>query len=77
MAEWQDIASAPKDGTEFVMLDANVKTPAVGLWMSDVEWLNIGKKIGEAKAEPGWFPLATPTHWMPLPEPPSNGANHG
>lgn len=67
---WQTMDSAPKDGSEFIMLDANVKTATVGHWMGDVEWRNVGKKIGEAIAEPGWFPLATPTHWQPLPAPP-------
>jgi hypothetical protein len=63
MSEWQPIESAPRDGTEFVMLDANVKTATVGHWMEDVDWMDFGK-------EPRWFPLATPTHWMPLPEMP-------
>lgn len=67
---WQPIETAPKDGTEFVMLDANVNTATVGHWMADVGWLNKPVPIGGAKHEPRWFPLATPTHWMPLPQPP-------
>lgn len=71
MSDWQDIETAPRDGTEFVMFDPNVKMAAVGLWMSDVGWMNVGKKPGEALASPGWFPLVTPTLWMPLPEVPA------
>lgn len=72
---WRDIETAPKDGTEIVLFDANVKTPAIGEWMIDVAWLNVGKKPGEAFAEPGWFPLETPTHWIPLPSPPVESSN--
>lgn len=67
---WQPIETAPRDGTEIVMLDAAVKTATVGYWMSDVDWINAGKLLGAALVAPSWFPLATPTHWMPLPAPP-------
>jgi len=72
-SEWLPIESAPQDGTEFVMLDANVSTAAVGRWMKDVAWMNKGRLPGEAMAEPRWFPLNAPTHWLPLPpDPPHN-----
>jgi hypothetical protein len=64
---WLPIETAPKDGTEFVMVDANVNTATVGHWMADVEWRNAGRLEGEGIAEPSWFPLSGPTHWMPLP----------
>jgi hypothetical protein len=67
---WEPIETAPKDGTQFVMLDAAVNTATVGSWMEDVEWINAGKMPGEAKAVPSWFPLHSPTHWMPLSPPP-------
>ena len=63
---WQPIETAPKDGTEFVMLDANVKTATVGEWMIAPEWQKI--RPGELLGFSGWFPLHSPTHWMPLPE---------
>lgn len=69
--DWQPIESAPKDGTQFVMLDNAVKTATVGHWMADVAWINEGALAGQALAKPCWFPLATPTHWMPLPPPPA------
>jgi len=75
MTEWQDISTAPKDGSEFVMLDARVQTACVGHWMDNVSWRNEGLRPGEARAEPAWFPLATPTHWMPLPPPPATDSD--
>lgn len=68
---WQPIETAPKDGSDFVMLDAKVGTATVGKWMADVDWINEGKKDGEWMAVPGWFPLLAPTHWMPLPDLPT------
>lgn len=65
MMEWQPIESAPKDGTEFVMLDANVRVATVGHWR---EAEASARAPGSAVWRPFWFPLATPTHWMPLPE---------
>lgn len=71
MNDWRPIETAPKDGAEFVMLDNAVHAVAIGHWMADVGWRNAGKIPGEALAEPSWFPLASPTHWMPLPDAPS------
>ncbi len=68
---WRHIASAPKDGTQIVLFDANVAIVAVGHWMADVGWRNASKKFGEALVQPNWFPLASPTHWCPLPLGPS------
>jgi hypothetical protein len=76
MAEWQDIASAPKDGAP-ILAAGEVRD---GSWVqTTVRWENDGEGywnliVVGAYAEDGeWWP----THWMPLPEPPSNGANHG
>ena len=71
MSDWQLIETAPKDGTHIVLFDSNVSQWAFGHFMADVEWANKGKKPGEWMAQPSWFPLATPTHWQPLPAPPT------
>lgn len=63
-AGWQPIETAPRDGTEFIMFDANVNTATVGHWMTDVAWM------GRSRPKPQWFPLANPTHWQQLPTPP-------
>lgn len=65
MTGWQDIATAPRDGTE-ILACWDAPTPefkARGVVMWDVSyggtWITL----------PGHWPKH-PTHWMPLPEPP-------
>ena len=74
MAEWQDIASAPKDGTPILGASEVID----GLWVqTTVRWESGGDGywgllvVGTYAEDGEWWP----THWMPLPEPPSNGAN--
>lgn len=67
--EWQPIETAPKDGRGFLAYEKD-KRPFVALWL-DAEHPDVD--------EAGWyehwnFDPVEPTHWMPLPEPPSNGA---
>ena len=76
MTEWQDISTAPKDGT---LMQCWVECPEkyqFGWWepkcrFIDGQW--------QSKHSHGWFDLnlvseitgvKTPTHWMPLPNPP-------
>ena len=75
MSDWQPIETAPKDGTVILLyrftdpvkLGFPIYTRfqawdyAVGYYTSDKE-----------RAPTGWVspPIANPTHWMPLPEPP-------
>lgn len=58
MAEWQDISTAPKDGSTVLIWDEEVLAAefVFGVW------------------EPiGWDDHVEihPTHWMPLPDPPA------
>ena len=74
MSEWQPIETAPKDGTEILLL-------------KEIRWVNGDSKDGRIGngywIAPYWFEQKTeiwrsridtwidaPTHWMPLPEPP-------
>lgn len=60
--DWQPIETAPKDGT-VILIGAHLGID-IGLW---ADWLN--GWIDEAQSgyhDPNW-----PTHWMPLPNPPS------
>ena len=63
--EWQQIETAPKDGTE-ILLACALPLVDIGLcyWRNDnvmVGWTwGLGKEF------------RNPTHWMPLPDPPSN-----
>lgn len=62
MSEWQPIETAPKDGTWFLAYEADVP-------MYTAHW-----------DEDGWYDLewkCRPTHWMPLPEPPSGPSAQG
>jgi hypothetical protein len=62
MTTWQDIATAPRDGTAVLATHAVWEYPVVSLfythWMSWQDALN------------GYGLSPQPSHWMPLPEPP-------
>lgn len=68
MSEWQPIETAPKDGRKFLACwhGKNQKTgdqykyePECMAWDGDFYWVVDGGQ-----------PSVSPTHWMPLPEPP-------
>lgn len=72
MSEWQDIESAPKDGTPvFLWWDGDFAPIA--------RWENNRWMFAMAQSWPSGFPEQIthaflghpPTHWMPLPEPPA------
>ena len=79
MSEWQDIATAPKDGT-FVLLHVpnGLESGAVtvGAYWKETDREKNGRfMVGHWD---GWLGMdadigsswCEPTHWMPLPEPP-------
>tara|TARA_R110000824_G_C14847424_1_gene639740 strand:- start:75 stop:293 length:219 start_codon:yes stop_codon:yes gene_type:complete len=71
MTDWQDISTAPKDGT--IVLLAGDGWIDAGAWVSE---------LNDSDDPDGWtcwsvaswnyqeWSFARPTHWMPLPEPP-------
>jgi hypothetical protein len=65
VAEWQPIETAPKDGTRLLLFGTErvflTDRAFVGRW--DAE------RAGGSWVGPEW--RCIPTHWMPLPEPPS------
>lgn len=74
-SEWQDIATAPKDGTE-VLLFWNDRTGhgiTVGKWSTDPysrypqPFWDTDRGIRHGKR---WSREVYVTHWMPLPAPP-------
>jgi len=84
MSEWRTIESAPKDGTEvLVYRDGEY---AVAVWrnpyfdtIEQAEWISLSAKGADGTRScvrmEARFPyekvhFGTPTHWMPLPEPP-------
>lgn len=84
---WQDISTAPKDGTEVLIYrdgwqeaprakwgdhdgeDDQGNSIVFGGWFMASEWFTYGCEDGFL----GWNDDSTvmPTHWMPLPSPPS------
>jgi hypothetical protein len=63
---WQPIETAPKDGTEVLLwIKGDEESPRKGRWEERLD-LRRGHKWCVAY---GWCE-DTPTHWMPLPEPP-------
>lgn len=77
MTEWQDISTAPRDGTSILVYGKTEKTfagePYMGVrFCNDCgSWLepNVGGRDCEDWLD-GSVPYGELTHWMPLPEPP-------
>lgn len=55
--QWKPIETAPKDGTEVVVVDIDGDR-------------FIASSIDGQNWYDGFFPIYHPTHWMPLPAPP-------
>lgn len=73
MSEWQPIETAPKDGRDILVwmpLGDGRGNPTVAV----VDWYVANGESHWRIAEGVFGPLALdfpPTHWMPLPEPPT------
>ena len=70
--QWQDIATAPKDGTEILITDGQSTYFGcfyLGEWIfcNGVATSCDDKEIFELNS---WIAGYGPTHWMPLPTPP-------
>lgn len=73
-SKWQPIETAPKNGTWFV-----------GAWINDRDDFAYSMSVVRYNGNGNWRekvgvdcdgPVSTPTHWMPLPEPPTKGENN-
>lgn len=82
MSAWQDIGTAPKDGSEILVADSygvhkvawldNASRPSRGKSRKlDFAWCVPGSWQDE---QGGFYTIDNPTHWMPLPEPPETEA---
>lgn len=68
MSSWQDIETAPRDGTSILACRDN----GCG-WEYDVVWYVDNPESynwATAGATDGWYPEGRLGYWMPLPEPP-------
>ena len=75
MSEWKPIETAPKDGSKILLADySGLKNYGVkdGMWIASGFWeppeSNLERGHWTDKVE--W--LYSPTHWMPLPQPPAS-----
>lgn len=80
MSDWQPIDTAPKDGTEvFLYVPGDSLHPTAGRYKTR-EYFSEEYDDPDYQEE-GWYwsfgypsdfhqEVLTPTHWMPLPEPP-------
>lgn len=69
--EWQDIGTAPRDGTEVLAFDPDVGVCAVLFWDEEGGWVSSWAgdvTYNQILVEPI---VCSPTHWMPLPPPPA------
>lgn len=64
MSEWQPIETAPRDGT-FILCAHDSGYVNILQFCSDGWW----------SRNTGYYDPEYPTHWMPLPLPPSGGCN--
>ena len=68
MTEWQLIETAPKDGTEILGWLKEGKLAVVSFKVTKSQSF-----VGELRDSKSWWKgnvTCTPTHWMPLPNPP-------
>lgn len=75
---WRDIESAPRDGSEILVFEATPTGPfmRVGYWEEHGEDIDTGRpSSGWSEADDGYVGFINPTHWMPLPAPPTKGTS--
>lgn len=67
MGEWRPIETAPREGETRIMLARPNIKPFIGFWSNWNHWWT----DGAVDASRDHIPCCIPTHWMPLPPPPS------
>ncbi len=78
MSEWQDISTAPKDGTILVFgkpCDLVIGNVVMVKFKNPAAYTAAWDELDEAFCVSGgsWLgPFIEPTHWMPLPDPPKD-----
>lgn len=81
---WQPIETAPRDGTAFLTFSEDAhrepKKSAIGYSgtaMLVMAWAHFDKEPTPIDESGDWHAINdwVPTHWMPLPEPPSEDTN--
>lgn len=70
---WRHIETAPMDGTKFLGLRDGIAATACRIPRDDCEMWQFGNQSAAVEH----FPNIKPTHWMPLPPPPSSASVGG
>ena len=71
VAEWKPIGTAPKDGTYVLLFSPDSSGgPFIGQWRDRANYPDGGAWWPEYN-ESGFAIDADPSHWMPLPPPPT------
>jgi hypothetical protein len=67
---WQPIETAPRDGTRILVYDPSESEggPVLAAYWSDSVWWQDAWMVWDCRSD-GW--QVSPTHWMPLPSPPT------
>ena len=66
--DWQDISTAPRDGTEIIVFAPHIGAPVMARWIAEEEdWLCADYEGGF------WLDEDEPIHWLPVPTPPQTG----
>jgi hypothetical protein len=71
MTEWRNIETAPRDGT-WVLVFAKLVEPE--RWVEGIRDLPSFMAVAAYHPDAGWCvcTIREATHWMPLPEPPTD-----
>lgn len=67
---WQDISTAPRDGTVFLAYSAHFNLPLPTKWVEDSERFRGVCFYGDDDEVRFWIDVVA-THWRPLPSPPT------
>ncbi|RZL77249.1 MAG: hypothetical protein EOP66_09155 [Sphingomonas sp.] len=68
---WQDIASAPRDGTPFIATLIVHNQSGQKWWETHVIWADDETGEVASECEAGWTRVDDYSHWMPMPAPPA------
>jgi hypothetical protein len=69
---WQKIETAPKDGRQVIVCHAEYGKMAIASWCEVTWWCGV-MSDWQDMGDLGWGGMCgvEPTHWMPLPAPPT------
>lgn len=79
MTRWRPIETAPRDGTPILVWGADISNPTGGYYPRSCWWSQEGHEVWVVREDASNATYLEPdaiTHWMPLPTPPAQEADH-